>query len=192
MFFSKKLNKFKTINHCFFSRNGGFSIGIYKSLNCGQGSKDSKKSVNKNLALVSRMMKVDVKKLFLMYQTHSNKVVIINKKNRNLRKFNSDAIITKIKGIALGVVTADCAPIILYDAQNHIIGCIHAGWKGALSGIIENTIKKFKSLNSKNKIYAAIGPCIGVKSYEVDSVFYKRFILKSKKNYIYFKKKKRK
>ena len=190
MFFSKKLNKFKTINHCFFSRNGGFSIGIYKSLNCGQGSKDSKKSVNKNLALVSRMMKVDVKKLFLMYQTHSNKVVIINKKNRNLRKFNSDAIITKIKGIALGVVTADCAPIILYDAQNHIIGCIHAGWKGALSGIIENTIKKFKSLNSKNKIYAAIGPCIGVKSYEVDSVFYKRFILKSKKNYIYFKKKK--
>ena len=82
-------------------------------------------------------MKIDVKKLFLMYQTHSNKVLIINKKIRNLRKFNSDAIITKIKGIGLGVVTADCVPIILFDTQNHIIGCIHAGWKGALLELLK-------------------------------------------------------
>tara|TARA_B100000579_G_C22780298_1_gene828887 strand:- start:900 stop:1505 length:606 start_codon:yes stop_codon:yes gene_type:complete len=131
-------------------------------------------------------MRVDVKKLVLMYQTHSNKVIIIDNKNKNLMKFKSDAIVTKIRGLALGVVTADCVPIILYDLKNHIIGCVHAGWKGASSGIIENTIKKFKKLNSNNKIYASVGPCIGSKSYEVDLNFYKKFISKSKKNNIYF------
>ena len=189
MFYSKKFKKFKNINHCFFSRKGGFSKGIYKSLNCGQGSRDTKKNINKNLNFVSKKIKVNRKNLFLMYQTHSNKVIIINKKNKNLIKFKSDAIITKIKGIALGVVSADCVPIILFDSRNHIIGCIHAGWKGASSGIIENTIKQFKKINSKNKIYAAIGPCIGDKSYKVDLPFYKQFILKSKKNNTYFIKK---
>ena len=192
MYFSKKLKKFKNINHCFFSRKGGFSKGIYKSLNCGQGSKDNKKIIKKNLSLISKKIMVDKKKLALMYQTHSNKVLVINNKNKNSIKFKSDAIITKIKGLALGVVTADCVPIILYDVKNHIIGCIHAGWKGASSGIIENTVKKFKKLNSNNKIYAAIGPCIGDKSYEVDLPFYRKFMLISKKNYIYFKTKKNK
>ena len=190
MFFSKRFKKFKNINHCFFSRKGGFSNGIYKSLNCGRGSRDLKKNVRKNLSLVSKKMKIDEKKLLLMHQTHSNKVIVINSKNKNLKKFKSDAIITKIKGMALGVVTADCVPIILFDAKNKIIGCVHAGWKGAYSGIIENTIKKFRKLNSKNKIYASIGPCIGLKSYEVDLDFYKKFISKSIKNNIYFQNKK--
>ena len=192
MFYSKKLKKFKSIHHCFFSRKGGFSKGIYKSLNCGQGSKDSKKNIQRNLSLVSKKMKISKKKLNLMYQTHSNKVILINNKNKYMVKFKSDAIVTKIKGIALGVVTADCVPIILFDTKNHIIGCIHAGWKGASSGIIENTIKQFKKINSKNKIYAAIGPCIGKKSYEVDLAFYKMFITKSKDNKIYFVDKKNK
>ena len=186
MYYSKKFQKFRNINHCFFSRKGGCSKGIYKSLNCGQGSRDNKKNVSKNLNFVSKKIKINKKKLYLMYQTHSNKVIVITKKNENLNKFESDAIITKIRGIGLGVVTADCVPIILFDKQNHIIGCIHAGWKGAFSGIIENTISKFKKLNVKNKIYAAIGPCIGNKSYEVDLTFYKKFIAKSKRNKIYF------
>jgi YfiH family protein len=186
MFFSRKLKKFKNINHCFFSRKGGYSKGIYQSLNCGQGSNDNKGNITKNLALVSKKMKVEKKKLALMYQTHSNKVIIINKKNRYSVKFKSDAIITNIKGLALGVVTADCVPIILFDVKNNIIGCVHAGWKGAFSGVIENTIKKFKKLGSKNKIYAAIGPCIGNKSYEIDLDFYKKFIAKTKNNRIYF------
>ena len=134
-------------------------------------------------------MKINQERLALMRQTHSNKVIIINKKNKDSKKFNSDALITKMEGVALGVVTADCVPIILYDIKNKIIGCIHAGWKGASSGIIENTVKKFKKLNSKNKIFASIGPCIGEKSYEVDIDFYKKFILKSKKNVVYFSKK---
>ena len=189
MFYSKKFKKFPNIKHCFFSRRGGFSKGIYRSLNCGKGSKDNKKNVNRNLSLVSKKMKIHQKKLYLMYQTHSNKVIMINKKNQNSKRFNSDALITKLRGVALGVVTADCVPIILYDIKNQIIGCIHAGWKGASSGIIENTIKKFKKLNSNNKIFASVGPCIGKKSYEVDINFYKEFISKSKKNAVYFVKK---
>tara|TARA_Y100000591_G_C21719034_1_gene637706 strand:- start:143 stop:913 length:771 start_codon:yes stop_codon:yes gene_type:complete len=189
MFFSKKLKKFKNIKHCFFSKKGGFSKGIYKSLNCGRGSKDNKKNINRNLALVSKKMKVVKRNLILMYQTHSNKVIVINNKNKNLKEFKSDALITKIHGIALGVVTADCVPIIIFTPKKQIIGCIHAGWKGASSGIIENTIKKIRSLSFKDEIYAAVGPCIGKKSYEVDLTFYKKFILDSKKNYIYFSKK---
>ena len=187
MFFSKKFKKFNNISHCFFSRKGGSSKGIYSSLNCGRGSNDNKKRINKNLITVTKKMKIKRKKLILMHQTHSNKVIIINNKNKNLSKFNSDGIITKIKGIGLGVVTADCVPIILFDTHNEIIGCIHAGWKGASTGIIENTIKKFKKLNSNNKIFASVGPCIGKKSYEVDILFYENFVSKSRSNKIYFK-----
>ncbi len=189
MFYSKKLQKFERIKHYFFSKKGGFSKGIYKSLNCGRGSKDKKKNVYRNLCFVSNKMGVSLKSLLLMNQTHSNKVIIITKKNKNLKKFNSDALITKLKGVALAVVTADCVPIILYDIKNQIIGCVHAGWKGASAGIIENTVKKFKKLNSKNKIFASIGPCIGKKSYEVDINFYKKFIIESKRNTKYFVKK---
>tara|TARA_X000001036_G_scaffold433932_1_gene472418 strand:+ start:656 stop:1411 length:756 start_codon:yes stop_codon:yes gene_type:complete len=189
MFYSKNFKKFRYIKHCFFSRKGGFSNGIYQSLNCGRGSKDIKKNINKNLYFVSKKMKVSPTKLMLMNQTHSNKVVVIDEKNKKLKRFKSDAIVTKLRGIALGVVTADCVPIILYEPNNQIIGCIHAGWKGALSGIIENTIKKFKKLNSKNKLFASVGPCIDRKSYEVDIRFYKRFLSKSKRNSYYFVKK---
>ena len=185
MFYSKKLKKFKNIKHCFFSRKGGFSKGIYKSLNCGRGSKDKKKNILKNLNFISKKMLVSKSKLILMNQTHSAKVIEINKINYK-KKINSDAMITKLKGIALGVLTADCVPIIIYDIKNEIVGCIHAGWKGALSGIITNTVNKIKKLNSANKIYASIGPCIGKKSYEIDTNFYKKFLNKSKKNVKYF------
>jgi YfiH family protein len=189
MFYSKKFKKFKKINHCFFSRKGGVSKGIYSSLNCGNGSKDNKRNISKNLAYISKKINVDFKKLILMNQTHSNKVILVNDKNKNFKKFNSDAIITRIKGLALGVLTADCVPIILYDFENEIIACIHAGWKGASSGIIENTLSKFRKLNLNNKIYACIGPCIGRKSYEVNLPFYNNFISISKKNKKYFIKK---
>ena len=189
MFYSKKLNKFSNISHCFFSRKGGFSRGIYSTLNCGMGSNDNNKVIKKNLEKVSKKMKINLKKLILMNQTHSNKVILITKKNWKIKKFNSDAIITKMPSFALGVVTADCVPIFLYDVKNKIIGCIHAGWRGASTGIIENTLAKFRKLNTNNKILACVGPCIGKNSYEVDYSFYKNFINKSKKNSIYFSKK---
>jgi len=185
MFYSKKLKKIKKIKHCFFSRKNGFSKGIYKGLNCGKGSRDKKGNVKKNLDYVAKKMNVGRDKLILMHQTHSNKVVEI-KKNNYKKKIIADAIITKMKGFALGVVTADCVPIILYDAKNEIVGCIHAGWKGAFLGVIRNTISKIKKISSGNQIYACIGPCIGKKNYEVDKNFYKMFVAKSRNNKIYF------
>ena len=136
MFYSKNLKKLKKINHCFFSRKMDFSKGIYKSLNCGRGSKDNK-NINKNLIFVSDIMGVTRNKLVLMHQTHGNRVIEIKKDNYK-KKIKADAIITKMKGIALGVMTADCVPIILYDVKNEIIGCVHAGWKGAYLDIIKN------------------------------------------------------
>ena len=190
MFYSKRIKKFKEIKHCFFSKNNGYSKGIYKSLNCGKGSKDNKKNVKKNLNFVSNKMKVKSTNLILMHQTHSNKVVEIKKENYK-KKIIADAMITKMKNISLGVLTADCVPIILCDADSKIIGCIHAGWKGALKDIIKNTIFKIRKKSLDNKIYASVGPCIGYKSYEVDNKFYKKFISKSKKNKYYFKTKNR-
>ena len=185
MFYSKKFNKFKKIKHCFFSRKNGFSKGLYESLNCGIGSKDKKKNIIKNLNFVSQKMLVEKDHLILMNQTHSAKVTEVKKYNYK-KKINSDAIITKVKGLVLGVLTADCVPIIIYDFKNEIVGCIHAGWKGAFSGIIKNTVDKIKKLNSGNKIIACIGPCLGQKNYEVDISFYKKFLNKSDKNKRYF------
>ena len=188
MFFSKKLLSFKNLKHCFFSRKGGFSKGIYKSLNCGRGSKDSKKIVLKNIKYVSKKINSNVNTIVLMHQTHSNKVVEIDKKNY-FKKIKSDAIITSVKGLTLGVVTADCVPVLLYDCTNKVAGCIHAGWKGTLSGIIKKTILKIKNKNSNCKIYASVGPCIGKKNYEVDLDFFRKFKKKSLINKKYFSKK---
>ena len=188
MFFSKDLKKIKNINHCFFSRKNGLSTGIYSGLNCGKGSKDNKQNVLKNLEIVSYKMNTKLNKLILMNQTHSNKVIVVSKDNIKNKIFNSDALITNIKGIVLGVLTADCVPIILYDKRYKTIGCIHAGWKGAYNGIIENTISQFKKLGKKNNIYASIGPCIGQGSYEVGEEFYEKFIDEIIDNHQFFKK----
>ena len=186
MLYSKNFKKFKDIKHCFYTRNNGFSEGIYKSLNCGLGSHDNQENIIKNLNFVAKNSGVDKGNLKLMNQIHSNKVIIIDKNNINNINFKSDALITKIKNIAIGVLTADCVPVILYDEVNQIIGCIHAGWKGAISGIVENTLSSFANLNNNNKIYAAIGPCIGKKSYQVGKEFYLNFLSKSKENDIFF------
>ena len=186
MIYSKKLQQHKKIKHCFFSKKNGVSEGIYESLNCGIGSKDKQENVNKNLKIVANRMNVPSNNLILMHQSHSNKVIFFNEKNKLEKKFNSDALITNLKGFAIGVLTADCVPILIYDETNKIIGCIHAGWKGALSGIIKNTISKIKKGKKQTQIYASVGPCIGNKSYEVGLDFYKKFISKSKKNKSYF------
>ena len=185
MFYSKKLKKFREIKHCFFSKRNGYSTGIYRSLNCGHGSKDNKKNIQKNLKLVAKKMHVKPENLVLMYQTHSNNVIEIKKMNYK-KKIYADAMITKMKGVSLGVLTADCVPVILYDSRNKIIGCIHAGWKGSFKNIIKNTIDKIKKISVNSKIYASVGPCIGVRSYEVDVKFYNKFISQSAKNKLYF------
>jgi len=186
MFYSNQFNKFSKIKHCFFSRNNGFSKGLYNSLNCGSGSDDVQDNILKNLSFVAKKMGVGPKNLYLMNQTHSNKVFIIDKENLLNKTIHADALVTNVKNIAIGVLTADCVPVILYDEVNEIIGCIHAGWKGSLNNIINNTIAAFNKINPKNKINACIGPCIGFKSYEVGRDFYKTFLERDSKNQVFF------
>ena len=186
MFFSKKFKTFKNIKHCFFSKNGGVSQGIYNSLNCGLGSEDEKKNVLNNLNIVSNKMGVNIENLFTMNQTHSNKVVVIDDTNKHIQRVNSDALVTSQKNITISVLTADCVPVLIYDEVNKIIGSVHAGWKGAAGGIIENTLNEFFKINKNGKINVAIGPCIGVGNYEVGREFFSKFIQLSKKNNNFF------
>jgi YfiH family protein len=186
MYFSTKLNKFTNIKHCFFSKNGGVSKNIYHSLNCGLGSKDEKNNVLNNLSTISKKIGVDKDNLFTMNQTHSNKVVIINKANKNIKRINADALITNIENIAISVLTADCVPILIYEKTNNIVGCIHAGWRGAINGIIENTFNQIIQMNKNNNFYVVVGPCIGLKNYEVGKKFYDEFIHENKMNKVFF------
>ena len=165
MFYSDNLKKNKDIEHCFFSRKNGISKGIYKSLNCGVGSQDKKEDVQKNLEVVAKNFKIEKKQLILMNQTHSNKVQIVENKN-NLERIEADAVLTKNNELALCVLTADCAPILIYEKDKKIVGCIHAGWKGAINGVIENTLKKINEIGGNVKqLIVSIGPCISQKSY---------------------------
>ena len=186
MHYSKELIKFANIKHCFFSKNGGVSKELYNSLNCGLGSGDKKENVLKNLSIVSKKMGVDKNNLYTMSQTHSNKVVIINKNNQDIKTVDSDALITNIKNISISVLTADCVPILIYEKINNVVACIHAGWKGAINGIVENTFNKMMRLNENNNFYVAIGPCIGLENYEVGKEFYDKFIHENKKNERFF------
>ena len=189
MFFSKKLKKFKNIRHCFFSRKNGFSNGIYKSLNCGVGSSDKKKYILKNIQYVSKKLGCKKKSLISLKQIHSNKVIYFKNTNNVKNKLRGDAIVTQLKNIAISILAADCVPVLLYEPKKKIIACIHSGWKGALNGIIKNTIKKIRKINPDiNELVAVIGPCIGKKSYKVKIDFYKRFVKKKFDNKIFFNK----
>jgi|TARA_B110000967_G_scaffold201421_1_gene238670 YfiH family protein len=186
MYFSKKFTEFKNLKHCFFSKNGGVSKDVYSSLNCGLGSNDKKNNVINNLAIVAEKINVSKNNLFLMNQTHSNKVVTINENNKNIQRINADALITKVENIGISVLTADCVPILIYEEVNHIIACIHAGWRGAVNGIVKNTLNEINNMSKNNKIYVAVGPSIGVKNYEVGKEFYNEFIKENNKNEIFF------
>ncbi len=191
---SKKLRKFDEINHGFFGKKGGFSTGIYNSLNCGFGSNDNKNSVRKNLDLICKKIKCEKKNLILMYQTHSTNFKFIgSKKKIKSNKINCDALITNLKGKCLGVLTADCAPILIYDRNTKMISVIHAGWKGAFGGIIKKVLIFFKKKGSNFKnISAVIGPCIARDNYEVKMDFVQKFLKKDKKNSKFFSYKKTK
>ena len=176
MITSKKLFKEKQISHGFFNRNGGKSKGIYKSLNCGPGSKDKKRIVKNNLKIVKNKIGRSSQNIFLLNQIHSNKFVFINKNNISKNKrYKADAIITNKKKLPIAVLTADCVPVLLFDKKEKFIAAIHAGWKGAFKGIISNVIRflKKKGCDERN-IIAAIGPCIGKKSYNVKDDFKKK------------------
>ena len=182
---SKILGKYKNISHGFFNKLGGYSNGIYKSLNCGTGSKDNKININKNLKKVCQKIKCSRKNLILLNQIHSNKVFSINKTPK--KKTLGDALITSKNKLALGILTADCAPVFIVDPKKKIISATHAGWKGAYKKIIYKTIYKLKKKGSDIKdLCAVIGPCISKQNYEVKKDFLKKFTIQNKKNRRFF------
>ena len=191
MITSKKLSKQKEIIHRFFNKNGGKSNGIYKSLNCGPGSKDKKSKVLENLKIVKNKISRKSKNIFLLHQFHSNKFIFINKNFKFNKKIKADAIITDQKKLPIAVLTADCVPILLFDKKRKMIAAIHAGWKGAFKGIIKKVINFMLTKGcEKDSIIAAIGPSIKQNSYNVRLDFMKKFIKKDKNNRFFFKKKK--
>ena len=161
---SKKLIKIKDLKHCFFNSIGGQSKNIYKSLNCGPGSKDNKKNVKKNLQIVRKKISKKAKNIFLVHQIHSNKFIFIDETYDNKKKPKADAIITNRKNFPIAVLTADCAPILIYEDKMKMIAAIHAGWKGAFKGIIAKVIKFMIKKGCKlENITAVVGPSISKK-----------------------------
>ena len=191
MIVSKKLLKLKEISHGFFNNKGGCSTGIYKSLNCGPGSKDNKINIGKNLKIVKNKINRNSKNIFLLHQIHSNKFVFIDKYSKYLKKKRADAVISDIPKLPIAVLTADCAPILIYDKQKKMVAAIHAGWKGAYKGIISKVINFMTKKGCKEKnMIAVIGPCIAQKSYNVKKDFKRKFLKKDKRNKVFFRKRK--
>jgi len=182
---SKKLKKFSNIKHAFFNNRGGVSSGIYKSLNCGIGSNDNKKNIIKNIKIVSKKIGTK-KKLILLHQLHSNKIFFVNKISK--KKLFGDGLITNARNLAIGILTADCAPILFFEPKKNIIGAAHAGWKGAYKKIGLKMINYFKKKGSKlNDIFAVIGPCISQNNYEIKNDFRAKFLKQSSENRKHFK-----
>ena len=153
MIVSKKLSRLKEIKHGFFNNKGGCSIGIYKSLNCGPGSNDYKTKVLKNLRIVKKKISKNSKNIFLLHQIHSDKFVFISEYSKNLKKKRADAVITDIPKLPIGILTADCVPILIYDKKKKMIAAIHAGWKGAYKGIISKVINFMIKKGCEKKKY---------------------------------------
>lgn len=164
------------INFKFFSKNYGFSKGIYESLNCGKFSKDNPDLIKKNIDYAKNKMKLAKRVLVMPHQSHSNNCLIINNEKDN--KSNADALVTSSRNLILGITTADCIPLIFLDNKNQNIGICHAGWKGLSNGIIEKTIEKMILIGSStSSINVVIGPCIRKYSYEISFNFLSKFNL---------------
>jgi polyphenol oxidase len=176
------------ISHGFFSRHGGHSTGIYKGLNVGLGSNDEIATVNKNRSLVANHMDIELSHLQTLYQIHSNKVITITNNTPFKKPVKADAMVTNVPGQALGILTADCTPVLFADFNAGVIGAAHAGWKGALGGVLTNTISAMEKLGAKRlNIKAVIGPSISQDSYEVGSEFRDVFLDKSPSYDAFFK-----
>lgn len=159
--------------HGFFTRNGGTSKGSYESLNVNLASNDERANIDENLSRIASAFSIDPQNVFMLKQTHSNHVFYLEG-NYCTQHLEGDALITAQKGMLIGVKTADCVPILLETEDLKFTAAIHAGWRGSLGGVIDNTISMLKDL-SDSPIKAAIGPCIRDYSYEVDQAFYQTF-----------------
>jgi len=182
------LNEVLRIRHGFFTRQGGVSEGIYASLNCGAGSQDKPENVAENKARALAALEVDPGNLAMVYQQHTTDVVVIGDDWTPGQPLPvADALVTTRPGIALGVLTADCAPVLLADRKASVIAAVHAGWRGALNGVLDNAVAAMIKAGAKaNRISAAVGPCIAQRSYEVGPEFPGPFLEQEAENHFFF------
>jgi YfiH family protein len=175
------------LRHAFFTREGGVSDGIYESLNAGIGSHDDPAKVTENRRRMAHRMGVAAARFLSVHQTHSPDVVVASEPWPGGSRPRADAIVTRSEGLAIGASAADCGPILLADPNARVIGAAHAGWKGALTGIVESTVGAMERLGAdRNGIVAAIGPLIRQPSYEVGGEFVERFIEADAENGVFF------
>lgn len=186
------LSKLPGIRHGFFTRAGGVSEGIYESLNAGVGSEDAPAKVAENRARMAAALGVPPERFLTCYQIHSPEVVVAETPWAAADRPRADAIVTRTPGLAIGVSTADCGPVLLADAEARVIGAAHAGWRGALTGVIESTIAAMEKLGaSRERIVAAAGPMIRQPSYEVGQDLIDRFVAVEPNTVRFFKSAKR-
>lgn len=182
------LQNIPSISHGFFTREGGVSSGAFESLNCAVSSGDSPANVARNYGLVAKDMQVDADRLVTCQQVHSDKVLFVDHPWSHEARPEADGLVTTVKGICLGLLTADCAPVLFADPVRGVIGAAHAGWRGAVGGIIENTIRMMEQHGAtRANIRAAVGPCIHWDSYEVGAAFPIPFFEESQDNSRFFK-----
>lgn len=180
----------KAVRYGFFTRHGGSSKGVYAGLNCGRGSGDKPESIAENIKRVANEMDIQADNIFSPYQHHSADVLYINEPTQT--RLKADASVTDTPGIYLSIVTADCAPVLFYapnrgNDKAPLIGAAHAGWKGALSGILENTVSALCRLGTQETdIRACIGPCLAKNSYEVSKEFIERLLDENPQNDVFF------
>jgi YfiH family protein len=175
------------LRHAFFSRDGGVSGGIYAGLNGGIGSSDAPASVAENRRRMAEQMGVTADHFLTLFQVHSPDVVVTSAPWATSSRPRADAIVTRSEGLAIGVTAADCGPILFVDPNARVIGAAHAGWKGALTGIVESTVEAMEKLGAERAdIVAAIGPLIRQPSYEVGNEFVERFVDADAENALFF------
>ncbi len=172
MITSSALRSQTAIKHGFFTRQGGVSGGVYGSLNCGVGSDDDRACVLENRNRAMARLEVPGDDLATVFQVHSATVVEVDGAWAEAARPRADAMVTKRRGVALGILTADCGPVLFADTKAGVIGAAHAGWKGAVGGVLEATVDAMIGLGADvQNITAALGPCISQESYEVGAEF---------------------
>lgn len=184
---ARSLTGLTGIRHAFFTRGGGVSSGIYESLNGGVGSHDASQHIAENRSRMASALGVARDCFLTAYQIHSPTVVVAERPWIHEARPRADAIVTRVSGLAIGVTTADCGPVLLADPVARVIGAAHAGWRGALAGVTDATIVMMERLGAdRSRILAAIGPMIRRRNYEVGPDLAKSFLVADRENKRFF------
>jgi YfiH family protein len=184
---ARSLARFDRIRHAFFTRSGGVSQGVYATLNGGTGSNDTPEKVAENRARMAAALGVAPSRLLTAYQIHSPDVVVAERPWAHEGRPRADAIVTRAPRLAIGVSTADCGPLLFADAEAGVVGAAHAGWRGALTGVVEATVAAMEELGAKrSRIAVALGPTIRQPNYEVGPEFIERFLAADPANARFF------